>query len=195
MIGLAQAWIFSEPFDVRPVDFANEGTWQVETTEGRADKAIERIVSILKRDSDTDGLGHDIRSRLRKALRQAGRREIGGIIFAERFAPAHFRIMDFSLDAHSGSHATFTRDPEVHRQALDGFFRRTDNNFARYNYLGEWHSHPSFSAHPSQDDIATMTDLVENGEDISFAVLMIVRLRLPSGWIAPLPFLREVRPR
>ena len=123
-------------------------------------------------------LGHDIRSRLRKALRQAGRREIGGIIFAEQLAPAHFRIMDFSLDAHSGSHATFTRDPEVHRQALDGFFRRTDNNFARYNYLGEWHSHPSFSAHPSQDDIATMTDLVENGEDISFAVLMIVRLRL-----------------
>ena len=57
VIGLAQAWIFSEPFDVRPVDFANEGTWQVETTEGRADKAIERIVSILERDSDADRTG------------------------------------------------------------------------------------------------------------------------------------------
>ena len=122
-------------------------------------------------------LGHDIRSRLRKALRQAGRREIGGMIFAEQLAPAHFRVMDFSLDAYSGSHAMFNRDPDVHRQALDDFFRRTGHDFTRFNYLGEWHSHPSFSARPSLDDIATMTDHVENGEDISFAVLMIVRLR------------------
>ena len=122
-------------------------------------------------------LGHNIRTRLRKALRQAGRREIGGMIFAEQLAPTHFRVIDFSLDAHSGSHATFNRDPNVHRQALDEFFRRTGHDFTRFNYLGEWHSHPSFSARPSLDDIATMTDLVENGEDISFAVLMIVRLR------------------
>lgn len=122
-------------------------------------------------------LAHDVRSRLSKALRQAGRQEIGGMIFAEQLAPARFRIMDFSLDAHSGTHAMFNRDPEVHRQALDDFFRRTGHDFTRFNYLGEWHSHPSFSAHPSYDDIATMTDLVENGEDISFAVLMIVRLR------------------
>jgi len=40
VIGLAQAWIFTEPFDVRPVDFANEGTWQAEITQGQADKAI-----------------------------------------------------------------------------------------------------------------------------------------------------------
>ncbi len=122
-------------------------------------------------------LGHDIRTRLRKALRQAGRREIGGMIFAEQLAPAHFRVIDFSLDVHSGSHATFNRDPDVHRQALDDFFHRTGHDFTRFNYLGEWHSHPSFSTHPSLDDIATMTDLVEDGKDISFAVLMIVRLR------------------
>ena len=122
-------------------------------------------------------LGHDIRTRLRKALRQAGRREIGGMIFAEQLAPAHFRVIDFSLDTHSGSHATFNRDPDVHRQALDDFFRRTGQDFTRFNYLGEWHSHPSFSTHLSLDDIATMTDLVEDGKDISFAVLMIVRLR------------------
>ena len=90
-------------------------------------------------------LGHDIRSRLRKALRQAGCREIGGMIFAEQLAPAHFRVMDFSLDAHSGSHTMFNRDPDVHRQALDDFFRRTGQDFTRFNYLGEWHSHPSFS--------------------------------------------------
>lgn len=123
-------------------------------------------------------LGHDVRSRLQKALRQAGRREIGGMIFAEQIASNHFCVIDFSLDAHSGSSATFDRDPDVHRQALDDFFRRTGYDFTRFNYLGEWHSHPSFSAHPSLHDIATMTDLVENAEEIGFAVLMIVRLRL-----------------
>ena len=99
------------------------------------------------------------------------------MLFAEQLAPAHFRVVDFSLNAHSGSDMAFKRDPELHNQALDEFFRRTGNEFGRFNYLGEWHSHPSFSAHPSGEDIATMTDLVENGEDITFAVLMIVRLR------------------
>ena len=122
-------------------------------------------------------LGHDVRCQLRKALRQAGPREIGGMMFAEQLAPSHFRIMEISLDVRAGSHTTFNRDPQVHSQALDDFFRRTGYDFRRFNYLGEWHSHPSFSVHPSRDDIATMTDLVEGGKDISFAVLLIVRLR------------------
>ena len=54
VIGLAQAWIFTEPFDVRPVDFTNEGTWQAEITQGQAYKAIERIVSLFEQDSDAD---------------------------------------------------------------------------------------------------------------------------------------------
>ncbi len=122
-------------------------------------------------------LGNDIRFRLRKALRQAGRREIGGMIFAEELSPGNFLVMDFSLDARSGSSSTFSRDPDFHRQALNDFFRRTGHDFKRFNYLGEWHSHPSFSAHPSHEDIATMTELVETSDNISFAVLMIVRLR------------------
>ena len=57
VIGLARAWIFTQPFDVRPVDFTHEGTWQSAITNGQADKAIERIVSILERDSDADRIG------------------------------------------------------------------------------------------------------------------------------------------
>lgn len=104
------------------------------------------------------------------------------MLFAEQLAAAHFRVMDFSLSAHSGSRTTFTREPELHRQALNDFFCRTGHDFTHFNYLGEWHSHPSFSTHPSLDDIATMTDLVENNKEITFAVLMIVRLRF-QFWI------------
>jgi hypothetical protein len=121
----------------------------------------------------------DIEPRLRKVLRSAGRREIGGMLFAEQLAPSRFRVMDFSADLSSGSHTNFTRDPRAHEAALNAFFDRTGRDFARFNYLGEWHSHPSFSVRPSPEDIATMTDLVsEERSAISFAVLLIVRLRL-----------------
>ena len=57
VIGLAQAWIFTEPFDVHPFDFASEGTWDTEIAKGQVDKAIERIVSILEGNSAKDRTG------------------------------------------------------------------------------------------------------------------------------------------
>lgn len=123
-------------------------------------------------------LAPDIGKRLRAALREARHREIGGMLFAEQLAPSHFRIMDFSIDANSGTHTTSRREPARHRAALDEFFARTGHDFSRFNYLGEWHSHPSFSVGPSLEDVTTTTELVENAASaISFAVLLIVRLR------------------
>jgi len=120
----------------------------------------------------------EVEPRLRAALAKAGRREIGGMLMGEQVAPDHFRIVDFSVDAFSGSHTHFCRDPEVHRNTLDEFFDRTGLDYQRFNYLGEWHSHPSFSIHPSVEDIETMTDIVDNGASaIAFAALLIVRLR------------------
>jgi hypothetical protein len=123
-------------------------------------------------------LAPEIETRLRRALHQAGRREIGGMLFAEQLAPAYFRLMDFSLDSHSGSHTHFQRDPAAHERALNEFFERTGRDFSRFNYLGEWHSHPSFTVSPSLEDIATMQSLVHNNTGtISFALLLIVRQR------------------
>src|SRR5687767_12943368 len=106
-------------------------------------------------------LAPDINARLRQALRRAGLREIGGMLFAEQLAPAHFRLMDFSLDLFSGSHTHFRRNPQAHQQALNEFFENTGRDFSRFNYLGEWHSHPLFSITPSVEDTETMQSLVE----------------------------------
>ena len=123
-------------------------------------------------------LAADIAPRLRKALRTAGSREIGGVLLAEQLALGHFRVIDFTLDLHSGSPANFRRDPAVHQKVLDTFFENTERDFSRFNYLGEWHSHPSFPVLPSLEDICTMTDLVEDSRSaITFAILLIVRLR------------------
>ena len=123
-------------------------------------------------------LGPDVEARLRHALHEAGNREIGGMLMAEQLAPGRFRLADFSVDLITGSHSEFRRDPEKHRQTLDDFFRRTGQDYRRFNYLGEWHSHPSFSVHPSQADISTMTEIVEDeAAEITFAALLIVRTR------------------
>jgi len=128
-------------------------------------------------------LAADIGKRFYTSLREAGEREIGGMLLAEQLNPGHFCIIDFSLDTFSGSHTGFRRDPQAHQSTLDEFFRRTGRKFTRFNYLGEWHSHPSFSIHPSTQDINTMTDIVEyQSSAITFAVLLIVRLRL-RFWI------------
>jgi proteasome lid subunit RPN8/RPN11 len=117
--------------------------------------------------------------RVRADLKRAGRQEIGGMLFAEQLAPNRFRIIDCSTDFRSGSHSTFRRDPDVHNALLRQFFERTGNDFRRFNYLGEWHSHPSFSVRPSTEDTAEMTSLVQDaGSEITFAVLLIVRIRL-----------------
>ena len=62
---------------------------------------------------------------------------------------------------------------------MDVFFEETGRDFRRFNYLGEWHSHPYFLLHPSQEGVDTMTNLVEHSRaEITFALLLIVRLRL-----------------
>jgi len=95
----------------------------------------------------------------------------------EQVAPDHFRIVDFSVDDKTGTAAHFVRSPEHHAEALESFFQKTGSDFKRYNYLGEWHSHPSFPVRPSQKDIMSMQSLVHRERDIDFSALLIVRLR------------------
>jgi len=118
----------------------------------------------------------DVLSKVRRALRCAGRREIGGVIMAEQIEPGHFRIVDLSIDKETGGRAHFVRSPKAHREALDAFFERTGNEYSRFNYLGEWHSHPGFPVAPSTQDMSSMLKLVQGERSIDFAVLLIVRL-------------------
>jgi integrative and conjugative element protein (TIGR02256 family) len=119
-------------------------------------------------------------SRMSSLLKRAGKREIGGVLMAEQISEGHFRIVDFSVDDATGSVAHFVRSPEHHQLSLSSFFDRTGSDYTRFNYLGEWHSHPSYPVIPSSQDIASMQDLVEGERGINFATLMIVRRK--SFW-------------
>lgn len=120
-------------------------------------------------------LTKDVRKRMMSCLSKTKHREIGGILMAEQVNLGEFRIIDFSLDDITGSAAHFVRSPDHHRAALEAFFARTDNDYSRYNYLGEWHSHPNYSPFPSPTDIHSMHELLEEEHSISFAILLIVK--------------------
>ena len=116
---------------------------------------------------------------LKRRLKLAGRREIGGILLAEQMSPGSFKLVECSLESQVGTRSQFRRSEAEHTMALNAFLERNGNEYGRFNYLGEWHSHPSFSVNPSQQDRMTMEGIVNDNADLPFAVLLIVKL---SGW-------------
>lgn len=118
---------------------------------------------------------------LERELREARRREVGGILVGEHVDREIFRVADISVQRSGGSVAHFVRDPAHHREFLDHFFQRTGHDYRRFNYLGEWHSHPCAPAVPSSTDCNAMARLVDDPDtNANFAVLLIAKLH--SWW-------------
>lgn len=133
-------------------------------------------------------LAADQAEKLVAALGRAGMKEIGGQLFGEQLAPSNFKVTELSVQSRPGSFARFVVDLMQAAKDAVRFFDRTEHRYTRYNYIGEWHSHPSFQIRPSGPDIAAMRSIVEDQTFAgSFAVLMIVRLdvgRLTAGaWV------------
>jgi integrative and conjugative element protein (TIGR02256 family) len=115
--------------------------------------------------------------RLKRELRRAGSREIGGLLMGEHVRDEIFRVVDISVQRSGGSHACFIREPKDHEAHLKRFFARTGGDYTRFNYLGEWHSHPSFKPFPSDVDMQTMQDIVNDpAVGANFLVLLIAKL-------------------
>lgn len=76
-----------------------------------------------------------------------------------------------------GTFASFVRGTRSALRALKEFFLRSNHEYRRFNYLGEWHSHPSFSVQPSNTDHRAMLDIVTNSSvGANFVVLLIFKL-------------------
>jgi proteasome lid subunit RPN8/RPN11 len=118
-----------------------------------------------------------ITKKLIKALKKAGSREIGGILMGEYISEAVYRIEDITIQQDGGNFIFFMRLIEGIRHPLEHFFQKKDYQFTRFNYLGEWHSHPNFIPEPSDIDCTSMWEIVEDPDvGANFAVLMIVKL-------------------
>lgn len=122
-------------------------------------------------------LPNSVLKKLRLYMLKAGKREIGGMLMGEDLGEQAFRIVDFSVDVKRGTTSSFFRDSDEHDLALQKFYEETGSDYKRFNYLGEWHTHPSFSVDPSINDINAMQGIVNGDENVDFAFLFISRLR------------------
>ena len=111
------------------------------------------------------------------ALRRARRREIGGVLFGEHVGEADFRIVEATIQTRGGNDITFQRKASKARRDLKSLSRHHGNDPERFNYLGEWHSHPHAPAVPSHVDETTMCQLLFDPETtVNFLILLINRL-------------------
>ncbi len=119
----------------------------------------------------------EVVDRLVMALTRASRWEIGGILMGEHVAENVFRVKDLTVQYRGGTFASFRRAVQEAIGPLRRFFAGTNYDYRRFNYLGEWHSHPSFRPEPSPVDHSAMRMIIEDRiVGANFVVLMIVRL-------------------
>lgn len=126
----------------------------------------------------------EFRDRLIAGLQDAGPREIGGILMAEHTGVNDFTVRDLTVHRR-GTWSSFVRTLADALLGLRAFFNRTQCSYTRYNYLGEWHSHPSFSTQPSETDDASMRAIVGDlSVGATFVVLVILKLDIGGALAA-----------
>ena len=121
-------------------------------------------------------LPNQIEKRLILALEKAGTKEIGGVLMGEHIGEAEFRVVDLTIQKQRGTFAFFVRLVTDAVTSLQRFFKQMGYNYKKFNYLGEWHSHPSFPPTPSSTDIQSMLEIVTDTDiGANFVILLIVR--------------------
>ena len=110
-------------------------------------------------------------------LRKADRKETGGVLFGEHVGDNDFRLVEITQQKHKGDEVSFRRKPREAKRSLKKLSEAYDNDHTRFNYFGEWHSHPNAPAIPSRRDCVTMQGMLEDKKsDANFLVLIIVRI-------------------
>lgn len=123
-------------------------------------------------------LPSNISSQIEEALIKAGRREVGGLLMAEHVSTNEFVVRKVTINR-QGTFASFVRNIHDVWFKLSRFFDQTKHDYSRFNYIGEWHSHPSFAPSPSAQDHLTMREIITDRTiAANFVVLLVVKLGL-----------------
>lgn len=113
----------------------------------------------------------------KSALSKAKEKEVGGVLFGEHVGERDFRLIEFTQQRRRGDVVSFRRKGCEAKRSLKKISAAYGNEHTRFNYLGEWHSHPNAPAVPSQRDCLTMQSLLADPKtDANFLVLIILRI-------------------
>ena len=110
-------------------------------------------------------------------LRNSNNREIGGVLFAEQLAYGEFSLLETTFHTSDGNTFTFDRDIVKARKDIRRFHSYYNGKPQKFNYFGEWHSHPHSTSEPSEVDNSMMWEILsQTDESVNFLVLIIVKL-------------------
>ncbi|MCE5346025.1 MAG: Mov34/MPN/PAD-1 family protein [Bacteroidales bacterium] len=121
-------------------------------------------------------LDDNSKEKIVEALKRYSPNEIGGILIGNKVSEDYIIVNDVSISNESGlfNFASFIRDTVKAQKLLNEHYKNSTGF-----YVGEWHSHPSFSLNPSGKDIITMKGIIQDKNyNASFAILIIVKLNL-----------------
>lgn len=103
----------------------------------------------------------DVMRRIQQVCRQAGMREVGGILVGYYANENHWAIVTQASGPPHDSHA----GPMSFRRGIFGLQAWLDKLWGRGRYyLGEWHYHPFASPEPSDQDIAQMAAISKSSQ-------------------------------
>lgn len=119
----------------------------------------------------------DVQATLRRALVKSGSRECGGVLMGEHVGVNHFAVRAVTVQKPEAI-ASFVRRLTGVLKAIKDYYSRNGHNYTRFNYMGEWHTHPLFSVQPSAQDHTTMRELAMDASvGANFVMLLIFRLK------------------
>lgn len=119
-------------------------------------------------------LPRKIEKKIYKAISNAEPNEIGGILMGECKSEDEYCVVDCTIQKTKGTVSSFIRLVAEIAHPLKRFFQKTNHNYEKYNYLGEWHSHPSFSLQPSDKDMNSIWEIIDDSStNANFVVLII----------------------
>tara|TARA_R110002096_G_scaffold334801_1_gene528470 strand:+ start:3254 stop:3718 length:465 start_codon:yes stop_codon:yes gene_type:complete len=112
-----------------------------------------------------------------EALYIAEDKEIGGVLFGEHIESDVFKVLEITTQFSDGDQSNFKRNGDEARDEIKKIRSNFKDDNKRYNYLGEWHSHPNSAAVPSETDDKTMFKILgDSTTNANFLVLIILRL-------------------
>lgn len=118
----------------------------------------------------------EVQAALILELAKAKNKECGGILLGEHVGSNHFAVRSLTVQR-TGTFAAFIRSLRDVVPGIKAFCAARSNDYARFNYLGEWHSHPRFSTQPSSQDHASMREIATDiAVSANFVLLLVFRL-------------------
>ena len=114
--------------------------------------------------------------KLKKQISKYSPLETKGALFAEDLGNDTFRIDEVYLEPKPGT-TTFVKlfINQEYVSFQKNYHKLRKNNFSKFNFIGDWHSHPLFECFPSSYDIREVEEDIKKSNAI-FLVQLILKV-------------------